>query len=205
MPATAHINLTSILQKVVVASSKDSRLENLAYGSALSRVNFHKNQLIRDFDDHPITREIEAGPDADSQFLDRGNLFSFIGFVAGNDPIGPIRAVLQDRIKVRRMPKQKIIRKNSVLTKFIVETPFLKDIYRVTPYPDSWKSGSWVDDLENRGISHFEFYVFSFAFKGVPQSRSGTGLQRKTSIGGSPPGPIPYIRELLEGFGDLFD
>lgn len=208
----ATVNHVSILQKCVVAIATDKRLESLAYGAALGKFNYHKNiDLLKEFDKHPVTEEIKAGPDADSYFLPRGNLFSFIGFFKGEDPTGDIRQVIETQTRIQRNPVNKIIRRNSVVTQFRVTLPQLKEIWAVSPFPEAWKSGSWADDIEMRGISHFEYYVFSFAFKKDPRSRSGTGLQLGKQDGVeafgqtiSPIKQIPYIRQLFANFSSKF-
>lgn len=209
MSTTTHINLTSILQKCVVAAAKDPRLENLAYGAILGKITYHKNQLLKSFDEHPITKEIRAGPGTDSQFLSVGNLFSFIGFYAHelDDPLREIKAVLNDKTRLRRKPINKIIKRHSVLTNFIIETPFLKDIWAVSQYPKGLgnidRSGSWAEDIETRGIGGFEYYVYSFAFP-EGKSRSTTGLQFEKKVRSGRFGSFPYIRNMLNIFRSKF-
>lgn len=211
MSVTSRFTTTSILQKLVVAAAKDPRLENLAYGSALSRTNFYKQKLIKDFNNHLITKEIRAGPGlSNSAFLPVGNLFSFIGFYAEelDNPVLKIEEALKDNIDLIRHPKSKTIRRSSVLTKFIVKSPRLQTIWGVTPYPKGKgnidRSGSWANDIESRGIDGFAFYVFSYAFSET-FSRSTTGVQRKSAIrAGSFNQEIPYIRALLQEFRSKF-
>ena len=212
MTSTVSYKLESIIQKCIVALSTDKRLENLAYGAAKGKLEYHKNvTLLGEFDKHPVTEELKAGPGADSYFLPRGNLFSFIGFYSGDDPTADIRTVLKNGVRVVRQPVNKIIKRRSVETVFRIKAPKLKDIWSVSRYPDAWKSGSWADDIEVRGISHFEYYVYSFAFKKGSKSRSGTGLQLGKQKGVeafgqtiSPIQRIPYIRKLLSDFMSKF-
>ena len=52
-----------------------------------------KKAALQAFEEHPVTREIESGIDSPniSGTLDNvTNLFSFIGFSAGDNPIAPI-------------------------------------------------------------------------------------------------------------------
>ena len=58
-----------------------------------------KREMILEFMNHPVTREILGGPNAsnESGTLDGyGNLFSFIGFNEGEDPIEIILDLLND-------------------------------------------------------------------------------------------------------------
>lgn len=202
-----QINITSILQKVIVAAANDPRLENLAYGSALGRTTYYKNKLIKDFNSHEITKEIRAGPGLpNSHFLPVGNLFSFIGFYAEglDDPLREIQKLFEDQVRLKRKPRRKTLGRSWVETEFTVESPFLKDIWAITQYPKGKgnidRSGSWANDIEVRGIDGFAYYVFSYAFSET-FSRSTTGKQVKNPVrSGSFNRGIPYIRALLEDF-----
>jgi hypothetical protein len=195
------------MQKLVVGASNNPGLQNLAYGAALGRVNFFKNKLLKDFDNHDVTKEIRSGPgNPSSKFLDVGNLFSFIGFRYDkqDEPILKIREILSEQTLLVKIPKSRKLGRSWVLTKFKVETPLLEDIWDVTEYPKGTgnidRSGSWAKDLERRGIDGFEYYVFSYAFDSS-FSRSTTGKQMKGKIRSkSFNKPIPYVRALLEDF-----
>jgi len=53
--------------------------------------------MISEFLNHPITVEIKTGPYAENisgTLNGYGNLFSFIGFSDGDDPINPIEGLL---------------------------------------------------------------------------------------------------------------
>jgi hypothetical protein len=57
------------------------------------RFNKIKNELIQEFLNHPVTQEIKAGPNTTNisgTLNGKGNLFSFIGFYEGDDPIQDI-------------------------------------------------------------------------------------------------------------------
>ena len=60
-----------------------------------------KQLMIDEFNSHPVTVEIKAGPYAGNYSdtlvgVAQGNLFSFIGFEEGYDPIAPILQVLNN-------------------------------------------------------------------------------------------------------------
>ena len=60
-------------------------------------------RLLDAFENHEITKEIEAGPGASNSsgtLGGYGNLFTFIGFDRGQDPISPIRSLLARSIKI---------------------------------------------------------------------------------------------------------
>lgn len=204
---------TIIEQTLVVACSKSRSLENLAYGAALGRTTIRKHELLREFDKHPVTKEIKDGPGVDSNFLSVGNLFSFIGFeLEDRDPTLPLREALKNGIRTKRNPISKIIKRDSVIWSFGVEMPFLKDLWAVSPYPNKaiksdWKErkGSWASDIETRGISGFEFFLYSFELSSKDsrstiaiQTNSKKGTHKKMNSGKMQ--PVPYLRAMLEIF-----
>lgn len=209
-----QINLTSIMQKLVKAATNDGRLEILAYNKVVRRVESNKKNLIKEFEDHEITKEILAGPEAGSNFLSEGNLNSFIGFHGGQaeEQVSAVKDLLKNEVRARRFAVKKTPKRNGVIFHFEVEVPFLKNIWALTPYPNPppgnvERGGSWMDDIETRGVGGFEYYLYLFASgKTSPKSRSGTGLQtsgekthgHKIHSGGM--GRRDYMKELLDNF-----
>lgn len=130
-----------------------------------------KNEMLDEFNDHPVTREIEAGVDAPNisgTLNGVTNLFSFIGFNAGDNPISPIRELLEKSFF-------KIHRGNSEISIATFEIPNAKMIFSVTPLP--WATGrSWARGIE-RGISGLGYYL-----KKTQGSRSGLGIQAKRQV-----------------------
>ena len=69
-----------------------------------------KAQIIAEFDSHEVTKEIQAGPSASNSsntLGGYGNLFTFIGFDSGSDPITPIRSLLAKSISIKSLRKKK--------------------------------------------------------------------------------------------------
>lgn len=146
----------------------------IAYANqwVIQRFEDIKREMIEEFENHPITKEIEDGIGAEniSGTLDGiTNLYSFIGFYEGDRPIDPIREVLND-ITVR-----KVIGRRATI-RYIFDFPSAKDIFKVTPMP--WASGrSWAQGIEY-GISGIGYYLHKFS----PKSRSGYGIQAKKPV-----------------------
>ncbi len=131
-----------------------------------------KSQMIADFLNHPVTQEIKGGIGATNISGTLGgvtNLFSFIGFEQGDDPITPIVEMLQSTtIDLGRTQGKKII--------FSVKMPEAKDIFLVTPLP--YMNGrSWAQSIET-GLSGLGFYLK----KSSDVSRSGLGIQSKNKV-----------------------
>jgi len=55
-------------------------------------------QMVNEFENHPVTKEIESGPEATNitnTLGGAGNLFSYIGFEEGSNPIEVIKDILK--------------------------------------------------------------------------------------------------------------
>jgi hypothetical protein len=140
--------------------------------------------MQREFEEHPVTQEIDGGIGSDniSKTLGDGkapnNLFSFIGFRGGDKPTGPIRKRLdpanKDGPQIAKLGEDR--RGSSVRYQFRVSVPF-EDIYAETPIP--WAKGmSWVEKMETNipGYSHF------LPEYGLKNSRSGGGVQIEKEV-----------------------
>ena len=85
------------------ALSKSRAFKNEARKVANAKFQRAKNSLINNFNSHPVTREIEAGPEADNSSRTlggSGNLFTFIGFFREDNPVEMVRNALQRHIKI---------------------------------------------------------------------------------------------------------
>lgn len=151
-------------------------------------------QLLADFDDHEITKEIEGGPGARNSsgtLGGYGNLFTFIGFNRGQDPISPIRSLLAKSIKVVSVRKQR----NELALQLKFTVPTEDEIASVAPLP--WASGSWTEAIE-RGISGVGRYLYSQDKGRFTTSRSGQAIEASLEVRGSGSStPTAYITEIL--------
>jgi len=149
-----------------------------------------KNELISEFNNHLVTREIEGGPNAKNisgTLGGYGNLFSFIGFEEGDNPILPIRMAFE---KIA-LTSVKVNRDGSSLSYVIY--PSSEDIFRMTPLP--WAEGrSWAKGIES-GISGLGYYL-NLAKKG----RSGAGVQSEEKVAGGGFKNVKYISSMLNDF-----
>lgn len=131
-----------------------------------------KSEMIMEFLAHPITKEIMAGPTSSNisnTLGGNGNLFSFIGFEKGDDPIKPILDFFQSINISFQKPIDSGIQ-------FSVNFPESREIFELTPMP--WAEGrSWVKGIET-GISGLGYYLF----QKNNISRSGEGMQTKTKL-----------------------
>jgi len=155
-------------------------------------VKKQKEILITEFNESAVTQEIEAGPDAANKsntLAGKGNLFSFIGFSDSDNPVVPVRELLNS---IKLAPGGKTATDGVI--EFKVEMPSKEDFEAVTKMP--WENGrSWLFEIE-RAISGLGNYIYG-QFK---NSRSGTGLEVSTSVTGKTFSPVPYFGTMLEKF-----
>ena len=155
----------------------------------------YKNQMVKEFLQHPVTREILAGSSASNSsgtLNGYGNLFTFIGFDKGEDPIQPIIYLLN--------------RTNYNFTNFNnkgsfnvnIEIPSAEQIFRVTPLP--WAPGmSWAQRIE-MGMPGFGHYMN----KSSGVSRSGAGIQTKGPIRAGGFKNTKYISDFINRWTQKF-
>ena len=164
------IDNAAIKAKIDKAIANSSSIKRVAYNKAYGIFKSARRAMLREFDRHPVTQEILAGPQGTniSGTLDGyGNLFSFIGFHEGDHPIEPLRALLEQGTTF----EQTIYRKGSWY--FRISLPSKLAIEEATPMP--WEGGnSWAYAVESyiSGLSHYMYKQWNGA-----NSRSGMGLQ----------------------------
>jgi hypothetical protein len=152
----------------------------------------NKYKLQQEFDGHPVTKEIQAGPDTSNSsgtLGGIGNLFSFIGFNRESDPIQPIRELI-NKITLGKLSKTG----DDGMFTFTVNIPAKSEFEAVTKMP--WETGrSWLYDVE-RSISGLGQYLYGKYNK----SRSGSGAQSEKSVRSTGFKPVPYFSSMLENF-----
>lgn len=130
-----------------------------------------KEEMLTEFDSHPVTIEIEGGINAQNTsktLNDVTNLYSFIGFEQGDKPVEVIRQML------KKASYKKILGKDSIIN-YVFEIPTAQQIFLATPLP--WETGrSWAKGIEE-GISGLGYYI-----KQVKNSRSGLGVQSQNQV-----------------------
>ena len=156
-----------------------------------------KAEMIKEFLSHPVTQEIMEGPSAPNISGTLGgvsNLFAFIGFNAGDQPLAPILNLLETvNILYNKEYKEK-----GIGVSFNVFLPTAEDIFAITPLP--WATGrSWAEGIE-RGISGLGYLVRKSG------GRSGVAVQsrvRKVRGGGFQ--NTPYISSFIKRYKKRFE
>jgi hypothetical protein len=202
MAAKVLINKVNIQNRLNRTLTKKTYVD-LATRNAQIRFDTAEREALREFDNHEITKELLDGPQAESKFLARGNLASFIGFEDASLEIGKLRNKLEQGFRMNERP-QVTINKNGITYSYQVKAPDLQEIYDSTPTPDNWSNKGWTELIE-KGISNFIYYLF-FEFP-ISKSRSGYAIQskHKTKAGGaSKVLGIEYIKTVLKTFQSYF-
>jgi len=129
-------------------------------------------KLMKAFEDHPVTRELETGGGS-SRYISKGSLFGFIGFEKGSSPVSSLRRALQGASILVHKPMP-----SSFSYTFRAKIPTDEELYALTPLP--WAKGrSWLRELEG-GLSNLGGYIPSSS----ETSRSGEGIQSSSSRAG---------------------
>ena len=176
---------------------KDEKIRGQVYRKSREIFELKKQQMLEDFKSHPVTREIERGPDAPNMsntIFGPGNLYSFIGFRDGETPIDPVYELLRagTRLSTARPRVQKV--GNRVYMGFRVITPTVRELSTVSKMP--WEPGSWLFKVE-RGISGLGLYIYE---KYIKASRSGTGIQADGKVRTGGYKPTKYMSAILNTF-----
>ena len=152
------------------------------------------DEFIRDFKNHPITKEIAAGPNASNSsgtLGGYGNLFSFIGFDASDRPIEIIEQYILNKLRksIRMVPDTK---KGG--WKVTLAMPSIEGIAAMTPMP--WAGGrSWAVGI-HAGISGLGQYMYTQRAPSYT-TRSGTAFQTDTRLRSGGFQNTPYMIPLL--------
>ena len=184
-------NIRSIIKKV----SKTGKFRKKARERMQRTFRKAKALMMTEFDAHPVTRELQSGiraSNTSNTLNGYGNLFTFIGFSAGQDPVASVRNLLISSVRLNMsLPK---VRGKKIQVFAVFRTPDLSMLHSISRMP--WQRGrSWVEGIEN-GISGFGYYMYITSQK----SRSGKGIQADNQIRSGGFSPTPYLSEIITKF-----
>ena len=183
--AKITINEKGVAREIRTQLHKSSRLNKEVEKRANIRFEKIKKDFIREFMNHRVTAELNSGA---------GELFYFIGFPPGSDPISPLLNLLEDRVFIRY---RKFNRRGRA--QFTINLPTPMEINRLSPMP--WATGlSWVKGIET-GIPNLGKFL---AVDGRPSSRSGGGIQTKNEIDSYQFTKKPYLFQMLSKYIQIF-
>ena len=189
----SKIDFKQLTQEVATSYEETLKKEAVLFAQEILKENL--DQYINDIKDHPVSKELDSGPDGEniSSTLDgKENLFAFIGFDSEDKPIDDLTNLIKDNTF---LDKKSTFDRKTFELKFNVFTPSLDEIKNSTPLPFE-RGRSWVKGVED-GISGFGYYVYGLVF---PTSRSGRGIQSKNKVRVAAYRPVKYMTELYGKF-----
>jgi hypothetical protein len=177
----------NLLNKEILNSNITKKL---VLKKVTEEINTNKLIFIQEFESHPVTKEIESGPGASNSsgtLGGYGNLFSFIGFNKGYDPISPIKFLIK-KIRVSDIS----LSTDKFNVKILI--PSKSEFAAISKMP--WEGGrSWLLDIE-KGISGLGAYLY----RQYNRSRSGFGLQSNVDYRSTAFRPTQYFSFLYNKF-----
>ena len=185
------VNMTLVNKQL----SRSKIFQSAMRKTVIKTVDSSKRRLIQEFSQHPVTREIEGGassPNISGTLGGYGNLFTFIGFLAGTTPTLNVRRMLET-IRLENAKMGKASRKK-VSIDIGVNMPSKGSFSAATPLPFGG-GRSWLYGIEE-GISGFGSYMY----KKWKTSRSGHGIQTQKKIRSGGFKNTSYFSSMLLGF-----
>ena len=150
--ATPGVNIR-VLRAEIAAQAK-GKIAPRAERAIQKEFDKLKRDFIREFNNDPVTQEIEAGPEANTTFVEGGygNLYSLLGFDQGDDPIDPLRDYLNQNIILDTESRVRL-KGNKIIIDKRVEIPSVATMEDVAESETSFWGGSWLR-LLHRGIPY---------------------------------------------------
>ena len=175
--------------------SRNKSFQSAMRKTVVKTVDSSKRRLIQEFSQHPVTREIEGGAgsgNVSGTLQGYGNLFTFIGFLAGTTPTLNVRRMLETvRLENAKMGKAS---RKKVSIDVGINMPSKESFSAATPLPFGG-GRSWLYGIEE-GISGFGSYMY----KKWKTSRSGHGIQTQKKIRSGGFKNTSYFSSMLLGF-----
>ncbi len=181
---------TKVKKQINDQFTKDRNYQKVLQKLVTEKLLELKKEVLDEFDSHPITREIKAGPSSSNisgTLSGKGNLFSFIGFNKNDNPIGDLRKILEKQeVRFHHIRGK---------TEIIIDLPTLEEIFAATPLP--WAIGrSWARSME-RGLSGLGYFLNNSRKAG---SRSGGGIQVRSKLRGGKFKNTQYMTFILNNY-----
>ena len=184
-----RINVKSIYNKVFTRAK--NKILKTMNNKVLRVFTLEKNKLIENIVNHQVSKEIKSGPfgsPSSGAVSGGGNLFSFLGFNEGSDPITELESFLQERIQIKLAST---LFKNGK-AKVSILVPSKKDFNLNLSL--SWDSGrSWPHAIEE-GLSNLGYFL------SISGGRSSGGIQVNSQVKNVQFSHQPYISKEIENF-----
>lgn len=177
---SVKINRSALNDAVLLGRATSNFLSERARIAANIEFERRKLEVLSEIDENSISQEIRAGARAESETLGYGNLFSYIGFNKGTNPVQSFKSVFEDEklfyVSNTSTRNQKLGRYY-----FNVYAPTRKDIAAATASDlGTLVVDSWPHAIEE-GFTNFNKYLYSLK-REFPQSNSGPAIQVKAVV-----------------------
>jgi len=189
----SRINSKNLREDITSACAK--AIEVQGRNLAKEILNENLNKYLEEIDKHPISQELNQGPEGANTSNTLGgkeNLFAFIGFDSAVKPIENLKKIISSNTFLEKQAK---FNTKTFELNFNVNTPSLEEISSQTSLPFE-EGKSWVKGIEE-GITGFGYYVYGLLFR---NSRSGRGIQSKNKIRTAIYRPVKYMSEIYMNF-----
>lgn len=171
--------MTTFEQQVLFAINSNKQYQQEVTALVEEAFEQKKQEMMQEFSSHPVTIELsdENSSNISSTLGGYGNLFGFIGFSKGSDPIGPVEDRLRELVSLLDISFDKATSK----VKIKYNAPELDDFGDVAQY-DGWREGgNWLKGIE-RGIAGLQYFRTTIGEQ--ERGRSGLGIQMKGNVKG---------------------
>jgi hypothetical protein len=194
----------TIMKKMTEAAAKHPNVKRKIRRQAENKLEREKKRLVTEFNSHPVTQEIEEGPEGintTGTLGGYGNLFSFIGFYEEEDPTELVRYLMNLYELTAHKPKiRKQSRKFSGYVEFSYRVGGMTKRKLFAETRLKWLGKSWLKGIES-GLSGLGQYLHDDAQSLHGDSRSGTGVQvEKRRFRSGAYTPTKYISQLINSF-----
>ena len=133
-----------IYEKEIAKTLESPAIKQQAHAIAQQKVRRAQKEMLQEFNSHPVTREVEAGSEANNlsgTLGGYGNLFTFIGFNRSSRPTAAIRKYLERDVNVFSQPRV-IKTRNEATFLFRISSPKMEVLEELSPSP--WEGRSWI-------------------------------------------------------------
>tara|TARA_R100000008_G_C3586495_1_gene172832 strand:- start:4339 stop:5052 length:714 start_codon:yes stop_codon:yes gene_type:complete len=198
---------TAVSKAITKRGNLSSRTEKRIRDKAVVKLNQALRRFKNNLLNHPVSQEIDGGPEEQNlsgTLGGYGNLFSYIGFEDGSDPIGEVLALIDQH----RLSSHKRVRKTGNVGKGRDRIGFefswkvvgmsKSKLFSSTRSTVPWMGKSWLKGIES-GISGLGAYLY-VEDENFKNSRSGTAVQVKNSLRSGGYRPVSYISALYNEF-----
>jgi hypothetical protein len=188
-------------KRIIDKISRSSKVKAIVEENMKNRFKEARSRMLNEFNTHPVTREILGGGDASNisgTLSGRGNLWGFLGFEVGSDPIGELDYRLFEKLNYYKNGTI-TVRGNFIGQRFRVSTPDIEEIYDNTILGEDGDGigMSWVEAVEN-GVNGLDRFIYWEPNR--LSGRSEAGIQASRKIRSAKFSPVPYVSKILENF-----